>query len=108
MKVRACLSCFLLVGIGLGQSQQPKAGYVPDSSTAVAIAEKALIPVYGEKKIASERPFTATLRGNVWTVAGSLHCSDGEGGTTTLCVGGVAVVRIKKSNGRILSMIHTK
>jgi hypothetical protein len=108
MKVRACLFCFLLVGVGVVQSQQPKAGCVPDSSTAVAIAEKALIPVYGEKQIASERPFTATLKGNVWRVAGSLHCSDGEGGATTLCAGGVAVVRIKKSNGRILSMIHTK
>jgi NTF2 fold immunity protein len=108
MKVGACLSCFLLVGVGLGQSQQPKADYVPDSSTAVAIAEKVLIREYGVKKIASERPFTATLKGNVWTVAGSLHCSDGEGGTTTICAGGVAVIRIKKSDGRILSMIHTK
>jgi hypothetical protein len=108
MKVRASVFCLVLAGVGFGQSNQPKSRNVLDSSTAVSIAERALISVYGEKQIASEQPFTATLKGDVWTVAGTLHCSDGKGGTTTLCVGGVAVVRIAKRNGRILSMIHTK
>jgi hypothetical protein len=43
-------------------------GYVPDAATAVKIAEAVLVLVYGEQKIVSERPFTATLKGNFWTV----------------------------------------
>ena len=43
-------------------------GYVPDAATAVKIAGAVLVPVYGERQIVSERPFTATLKGNVWTV----------------------------------------
>jgi hypothetical protein len=108
MRVRACFFYFLLVGVGLGQSYKPKPGYVPDSSTAVRIAEAVLIPVYGEKQIASERPFTATLKDDVWTVSGTLHCSDGKSGISTYCDGGVASVKIAKGTGRILSMIHGK
>ena len=70
---------------------------VPDSETAIRIAEKALIPVYGKKKIESERPFNATLKGDVWTVAGT-------------CEGdcGFALVRISRKSGRVLYMEHTK
>jgi hypothetical protein len=42
----------------LAQAQYaPKDGFVPDAKTAVKIAEAVLIPVYGENKIESERPF---------------------------------------------------
>jgi hypothetical protein len=41
---------------------------------AVAVAAAVLIPVYGRKQIASERPFKAELSGGVWDVNGSLHC----------------------------------
>ena len=41
----------------------PAGGYVPDALTAVKIAEAVLVPVYGEQKIASERPFKAKLDG---------------------------------------------
>jgi hypothetical protein len=75
----------------------------------VKIAEAALRPVYGEKQISAEEPFTAKLTDGVWTVAGTLRCSDGKGGWTTMCAnGGVAVVRILQKNGHILSMTHTK
>jgi hypothetical protein len=87
----------------------PRSGYVPDSATAVKIAEAVLIPVYGKEHIESERPFTAELNNGVWTVAGTLRCSDGKGGITTrLCVGGVATVKISKSDARVLFMIHYK
>jgi hypothetical protein len=47
------------------------------------------------------------LKGNTWTVRGTLRCADGKGGTTTVnCHGGVAVVEMSKSDARILSMIH--
>ena len=107
MKIRATLCLTLLfVPLVFGQGNTPKEGYVPSSDTAVQIAEAVLIPVYGKKQIESERPFTAKLKDGVWTVSGTLHCPDGKGGTTTGCVGGVAVVEISKRDARILSMIH--
>lgn len=86
---------------------KPPSGFVPDSKTAVAIAEAVLMPVYGKEHIESERPFVATMKMDVWTVTGTLHCADGKGGLT-VCLGGVAVVRISKSDGRILYMLHGK
>lgn len=91
-----------------GAGYKPKAGYVPDKATAIRIAEAVLIPVYGEKQIQSKQPFNATLKDDVWTVGGTLHCSDGKGGVTTLCAGGVAIVKISKSDGRVLYMMHGK
>jgi hypothetical protein len=84
----------------------PAAGYVPDAKTAVNIAEAVLTPVYGKKQIESERPFTATLKDGVWTVVGTLRCPDGKGGVTTLCDGGVAVLRIAKQDARVVYMMH--
>jgi hypothetical protein len=97
----------LLISLSMGQVS-PKEGYVPDSGTAVKIAEAVLVPVYGESKVAAEKPFNAKLNHGVWTVSGTLHCPDGKGGTTTLCAGGVAVVEISKADARILSMAHYK
>jgi hypothetical protein len=82
-------------------SYQPQAGYVPNAETAIKVAEAVLIPVYGEKEIMSERPFKATLNGDVWIVSGTLHCEPH-------CDGGTAEVKISKSSGQILHMIHYK
>ena len=109
MKLLAATCCMVvLLGVATGQGYTPAAGFVPDADTAVKIAEAVLIPVYGEKQIASERPFSAKLEGDTWTVSGTLHCPDGKGGTTTICVGGVAVVKISKIDARVVSMIHYK
>ena len=87
------------------QGYTPPSGYVPDPATAVKIAEAVLVPVYGEKKIVSERPFKTTLDGHVWTVAGTLYCGDGE---SEMCAGGTATVKLSKDDARILFMIHYK
>jgi len=87
---------------------KPKAGFVPDSKTAVAVAEAVLIPVYGKEQVENERPFTATLKLGVWTIGGTLNCFDAKGAKATDCDGGVAVVRISKGDGRILYMLHGK
>ncbi len=109
MKLWVILAGTVLLASGLpGQGYKPASGYVPDSTTAVKIAEAVLAPVYGEKHIESERPFTATLKKEVWTVTGTLRCPDGKGGITTFCVGGVAEVQISKSDARILYMLHGK
>lgn len=109
MRIRALLGfSLLIIALAPGQGYRPKEGYVPDSTTALKIAEAVLVPVYGRKQIESEQPFTARLKDDVWTVSGTLRCPDGKGGTTTLCVGGVAVVQISKVDAHILSMIHYK
>lgn len=112
MKLTALVCSLLLMTIAAGQKQKPAAsyvpaaGYVPSEAVALKIAEAVLIPVYGEKQIASERPFHATLKDDVWTVGGTLTCPDGKGGTATVCKGGTAVVKISKLDARILYMIH--
>jgi hypothetical protein len=109
MKAWEILACsVLLVSELAGQGYKPESGYVPDSKTAVKIAEAVLTPVYGEKQIESERPFTATLKNGAWIVTGTLRCPDGKGGTTTSCDGGVAEVQISKIDARILHMSHGK
>jgi len=101
--------CILsLAASGLGQAYKPPSGYVPDSATAVKIGEAVLIHVYGRKQIESELPLNAHLKDGIWIVTGTLRCPDGKGGTTTECDGGVAVVQISKSDGRIFSMTHYK
>ena len=82
---------------------------VPDSATAVSLAEKALAKVYGKKVIESERPFTASLSDGVWHVSGTLYCKDEKGNVVKdACAGGVAIADIRQSNGRVLRTGHTK
>jgi hypothetical protein len=82
-----------------GPTFRPKNGFVPNAETAVKIAEAVLIPIYGEKQILSERPFKASRQGEVWTVSGILPPG---------YVGGVAVVKISRRTGEILSVVHFK
>jgi hypothetical protein len=105
----AVADAILIAAFANGQTNVPSSGYVPDSATAVHIAEAVLVPVYGKKVIEAERPFTAKLQKGVWTVSGTLHCPGGNRvGTTEVCIGGTAVVEISKTDGRILSMGHYK
>jgi NTF2 fold immunity protein len=99
-----CSGALLMASLISGQGVQPKKDYVPDSETAVKIAEAVLVPVYGKKQIESERPFRAKLKDGVWTVSGTLHCADGA----EFCTGGAAVVEISKKDARIISMTHYK
>jgi hypothetical protein len=111
MKILAilCGSLFVMTAT-TAQSYRPKSGFVPDSTTAIKIAEAVLAPVYGEDKIVAERPFSAELKGDVWTVAGTLYCTDGRGNPAPndRCHGGVATVRLSRIDGRVLFMIHGK
>jgi hypothetical protein len=53
-----CLFSAVAIGQGLGL----KSGFVPDATTATKIAEAVLVPLNGQKKIASERPFRGIER----------------------------------------------
>lgn len=107
MKTLLIVTCLSFVGAALGEGYKPKDGYVPDARTAMKIAEAVLVPVYGERKIESERPFSATLKDGVWTVAGTLYCGEDKRKATD-CDGGVAEVRISRDDGRILYLWHGK
>ena len=81
----------------IAPSFKPKDGYVPDARTAIKIAVAIWEPIYGEQKIAGEKPYQTHLTNGVWTVTGSLP----EG-----MIGGVAIIEIEKDDGRILRVIH--
>jgi len=56
-----------------------------------------LTSIYGEKQIKSEEPFSAKLHNGVRTVEGTIA----EG-----VEGGVAIIKISKMNGTIISVTH--
>ena len=76
----------------------PKNGFVPDKATALKIAIAIWLPIYGNE-IYKEQPFNAVLKDEVWTVTGSLPKGS---------IGGVALIRIQKKDGKILRVIHGK
>lgn len=84
---------------------------VSDAATALKIAEPALIKTYGRRQIDDERPLTAKLEDGIWSVYGTLCCPDEKGGRTCeegKCDGGVAVLKLRQSDGKILSIMHYK
>ena len=82
-----------------GQRFAPNGGFVPDQQTAVRVAEAILAPIYGEKQIALERPFSAALKNGVWIVTG--HLSPGH-------IGGAAELQISKKTCEIIAVSHGK
>lgn len=92
-----------------GKGTTPENGFVPDKKTAVKIAEAVWSALYGESHIERQRPFIVELKNGVWYVKGSLNRNKKESGTgIRLAVGGVAYAKIRKSDGRILFIIHYK
>jgi len=107
----------LLIAMGLSslapssvvQTSVPTSTKVPDSATAVGIAEKVLTNIYGKKVIESERPFTVVLSDGIWHVYGTLYCKNNEGNViTNMCLGGVASANIRQRDGHVLRTGHTK
>lgn len=78
---------------------QPPDGFIPDSTTAVAVAEAILIGVYGKTQIERQRPMIASLEGKAWVVAGTLRRGE---------LGGVATIRLDKETGTVLRVMHGK
>ena len=74
-----------------------QAGPVKDELSAVKIALKAWLPVYGQAKIDEEKPYYAFLRNGVWTVEGYLPPDT---------IGGTVFARILQKDGRILEIGH--
>jgi hypothetical protein len=74
-------------------------GVVSSAEIAFSIAEPILKNIYGDEIIEGEKPFSVNLENDVWVIEGHLE----EGWE-----GGVAYIEIRKSNGEILKVIHTK
>jgi NTF2 fold immunity protein len=127
MRKTLFLALLLIVVAASGQSRNsergvaPASGFVPDGPTAIKIAEAVLVPVYGEEKMTSERPFHAELSGDVWSVGGTIPCNMPADQPTTRvearpgitfkklpCLEGAAIVRISKTDGRVVFMTHTQ
>jgi hypothetical protein len=111
MRISATLCCLFLAATTLGQDAVPKKGYVPDSATAIKIAEAVLIPVYGQGKFESQKPFSATLKDDVWTVSGTLYCAAGQSREQRKIpppCQGILEVLISKSDAHILDMLPHK
>lgn len=80
------------------KTMHPKSGFVPDEVTAVKIGEAVAVAQFGEERISRERPFRARLRGDIWTLMGTVHPQGAFGGT--------AVIKLNKLDGRVLFVIH--
>ena len=93
------LCTILAAGVSCA-SYKPKAGFVPDETTAIAIAVAVWTPIYGEENIKNERPFKAVLKDGIWHVEGTLPAQ--------FTMGGVAEADISKTNGKILRISHGK
>ena len=99
-----CLACPSAAQTTAPHSYVPPKGFVPDSATAVRIAEAIWIPIYGTEQIAAEHPIVAVLHGDTWTVTGSLP----KPAPGSEMAGGVAEAEIAKQDGRILRVSHGK
>jgi hypothetical protein len=110
MRKATCV-LFLAVTLSAQSSPPPTNVRVPDAATALSIAEPALIKTYGKRQIDYERPLTATLDNGIWTVNGTLCCTDRNGHRNCeegRCLGGVAVLKLRQRDGKILSINHYK
>lgn len=78
----------------------PPEGFVPDSATAVRLAEAFLIPIFGNRRNATSRPLHPKLtKDGVWRVSNARTDSVGYGGI---------YIEISKRDGRVLYFMYWK
>lgn len=78
----------------------PKAGYVPDDSTAVNIALAVWKPIYGDG-IYENQPFNVSIyKDSLWLDYGTLP--------DKYSVGGVPYAFIDRKTGKVIKVIHTE
>ena len=79
----------------------PKNGLVPNAEIAVKIAESVLKYIYGNEQIEKQKPFSVNLENDVWVIEGYWDREEDM-------LGGNVYMEIKKENGEILKIVHTK
>jgi len=87
---------------------------IPDSQAAIKKAEEEWLSVYGES-IFKSKPFNVVLLGDtMWHVYGTMSASSyviNEKGDTiglNIYLGGIPHIFIMKSDGKVVSIYHTK
>ncbi len=106
------ISTFALVLSLRGYSQN---AFVPDSATAIKVAEAIWLPIYGER-IYEQKPFVAHLVGDsIWVVQGSIKgrkngfdTSSSGAITFTISYGGVLNAEIRRSDCKVIRVFHSK
>jgi hypothetical protein len=99
-KIIICISLFTLgcQSENTRKEWNDKDGLVPDSVTAIKIAEIIWVNIYGNS-VLETKPYKTTLRkDNIWIVEGTLNNKDG----------GTPYIEIQKDSCKILKVIHTK
>lgn len=86
------------------QGYFPVEGFVPTADVAVRIAECVLSEIYGKENIEKEKPFSVNLQNGVWIIEGSIP----DMNDSLITFYGESYMEIKKSNGEILKLLHTK
>lgn len=72
---------------------------IPDSKSAVNIAEKILFEVYGKDEIIEQRPYNVVLQNGYWILNGT---------RPKLIIGGAFLIIMNSKNGKIIELIHGK
>lgn len=102
---------FALILVGsisniLPQNYLPKSGYIPDSTTAIKVAEAVLFPIYGDSNIIKQRPYRICLVGDsIWNISGSSIRKNGE---PFIRFGGNFHISLRKSDSRIIEVYHER
>lgn len=76
---------------------RPDSGVVGDSITAIQLGEVYISHIFGASILKLQLPLEARLEGEHWRVNGVLPPNH---------LGGVAVVRISREDGRIIQIFH--
>jgi len=70
---------------------------IPDSKSAVNIAEKILFEVYGKEEIKEQRPYNVVFQDDYWIINGT---------QAKPAIGGVFLIIINSKDGKIIELIH--
>jgi hypothetical protein len=95
----AFYTCSIFVCCSDAQQAQLKTEVVPDSSTAIRIAEKVLLLEYGQSIEAMKPLVIDTCTETYWVVRGSMPKDE---------IGGVPYVKLSRKDGVTIDMYHTK
>ncbi|MBO6200749.1 MAG: hypothetical protein J6N74_03915 [Chryseobacterium sp.] len=70
---------------------------IPDSKSAIIVAEKILFKVYGKEEIKKQRPYNVVFQSNYWIINGTMSKTE---------IGGVFLIILNSKDGKILELIH--
>ena len=70
---------------------------IPDSKTAVEIAESILFPIYGKDNIIKQRPYDVNFTDGYYIINGTFQKSE---------IGGTFIIIINSKDGKVIKLTH--